>query len=48
MQKILSLVVTLVAYSDTTAGLWLRVQMVEPVSWIDAGLAAYIATMIHL
>jgi len=48
MEKIIPLVLTLAAYSDTGLGFFLRCRMVGPVALFDPGLAAYIAAMIHL
>ena len=48
MEKIFPLALTLAAYSDTTIGLWLRLQMVKPVAFFDPGLAAYIAVLVHV
>ena len=47
MAKILSLALTLAAYSDTYAGFWLRWQMVKPIRVFDPDLAAYIAYAVH-
>lgn len=47
MAKILSLIATLVAYSDTSLGVWLRGKMILPVHLVDSDLAAYIVYAVH-
>lgn len=47
MEKIIGLIATLVAYSDTYLGFVLRSKMVQPIGAFDPELAAYIAAMFH-
>ncbi len=47
MAKILSLLATLAAYSDTYLGVWLRGKMTMPVHLVDSDLAAYITYAVH-
>lgn len=47
MEKMFSLALTLTAYSDTFAGMWLRLQMVRPVRHFDPGLADYIVLFLR-